>query len=357
MSVSQIVNSHNNFLARMTPSTFTGVEHDDTLSGNGTLASPLGCIKVDEVVHDLTLSGNGTVSAPLGVKGINSFTGVITDESLTGDGYTSALGLASAINVDSISANYIDMGGGSIKFTDNEGDVYVDATAIRNWNAGGGPGINHVRHDNNLTGNGNSELLGLSSNVEFDAQYSWSKINGDGVSVHSKQSQSAASVQIGTTNYGATPYVKITDTEGHSNFIYHDDISIWHSKANIVSAANSSIMLSNDSASGYAINTGVGTGFLYHNGNGVITAKEPQTKLYIHELTKDNPSVTLNLSSQGYTEVHLTTPYRYDGADPYTAVIDNKTLNLYSGAYCDLVLQDVEGTIKWCIKNSGYYSF
>lgn len=357
MSVSQIVNSHNNFLARMTPSTFTGVEHDDTLSGNGTLTSPLGCIRVDEVVHDLTLSGDGTVSAPLGVKGINSFTGVITDESLTGDGYTSALGLASAINVDSISANYIDMGGGSIKFTDNEGDVYVDATAIRNWNAGGGPGINHVRHDNNLTGNGNSELLGLSSNVKFDSQYSWSQVNGDTITVNSKQLASAAKVQIGTTNYGATPYVKIVNSDNDAQYIYHDDISAWNNKPDIVTSLAGSVLLSNSDSSGWAIGTGVGSGFVFNYGNGLFAGKELQNKLYIHELTKDEPSVTLNLSGLGYTEVHLTTPYRYDGPDPYTAVIDNKTLTLYSGAYCDLVLQDVEGTTKWCIKDSGYYSF
>lgn len=325
---------------------FTGVEHDSTLSGNGTEASPLGCIKEWEqqpVRHDATLSGDG-LNTDLGV--VDPWNGATTNNNISGDGKTDPIGLNSAIQ----------MGGGSITFTDNEGDVVVDALHIRNWDAGGGAGINHVRHDDNLTGNGNDTLLGLSSNVKFDSQYSWSQVNGDTITVNSKQLASAAKVQIGTTNYGATPFVKIVDGNDDAQYIYHDNISAWNNKPDIITSMAGAVLLSNSNSSGWAIGTGVGSGFLFNYGDGLFAGKELQNKLYIHELTKDEPSVTLNLSGLGYTEVHLTTPYRYDGADPYTAVIDNKTLNLYSGAYCDLVLQDVEGTIEWCIKDSGYYS-
>lgn len=347
MSISQIVNSHNNFLARMNapvPS-FTGVEHDSTLSGNGTEASPLGCIKEWEqqpVRHDATLSGDG-LNTDLGV--VDPWNGATTNNNISGDGKTDPIGLSSAIQ----------MGGGSITFTDGLGDVTVDATAIRNWNNNQGGGMNHVRHDDNLTGNGNDALLGLSSSVKFDSQYSWSQVNGDTITVNSKQLTSAAKVQIGTTNYGATPFIKIVDGDDNAQYIYHDNISAWDNKPDIYTSLAGSVLLRNSDSSGWAIGTGVGSGFLFNYGNGLFASKELQNKLYIYELTKDEPSVTLNLSGLGYTEVHLTTPYRYDGADPYTAVIDNKTLNLYSGAYCDLVLQDVEGVTKWCVKDSGYY--
>lgn len=347
MSISQIVNSHNNFLARMNaPSpSFTGVEHDSTLSGNGTEASPLGCIKEWEqqpVRHDATLSGDG-LNTDLGV--VDPWTGATTNNNISGDGKTDPIGLSSAIQ----------MGSGSITFTDGLGDVTVDATAIRNWNNNQGGGMNHVRHDDNLTGNGNDELLGIASSVKFDSQYSWSQVNGDTITVNSKQSTSAAKVQIGTINYGATPFIKIVDGDGDAQYIYHDNISAWDNKPDIHTSLAGAVLLNNSDSSGWAIGTGVSSGFLFNYGNGLIAGKELQNKLYIHELTKDEPSVTLNLSGLGYTEVHLTTPYRYDGADPYTAVIDNKTLNLYSGAYCDLVLQDVEGTLKWCVTKSGYY--
>lgn len=70
---------------------FTGVSHDNTLSGDGTDELPLGVITSGPaftgVEHDETLSGNGTNESPLGVTiDIPAFTGVEHDTNLSGNG-------------------------------------------------------------------------------------------------------------------------------------------------------------------------------------------------------------------------------------------------------------------------------
>ena len=123
----QISNSHNNFLARLsTPApSFSGVTHDDTLSGNGLPESPLGCIKeTPELLIGDTLSGDG-VNTPIDV--VSPWTGVNHDSNLSGNGLDVDLGLSSALDLDS----------GSITFHDAEGSVIINATTIRNWNEGG----------------------------------------------------------------------------------------------------------------------------------------------------------------------------------------------------------------------------
>lgn len=123
----QISNSHNNFLARLsTPApSFSGVTHDDTLSGNGLPESPLGCIKeTPELLIGDTLSGDG-VNTPIDV--VSPWTGVNHDSNLSGNGFDVDLGLSSALDLDS----------GSITFHDAEGRVVINATTIRNWNEGG----------------------------------------------------------------------------------------------------------------------------------------------------------------------------------------------------------------------------
>ena len=61
------------------------------------------------------------------------------------------------------------------------------------------------------------------------------------------------------------------------------------------------------------------------------------------------------MTASGYTEVHITTPYHYDGPSEYTATLDNQTFVLGSGAYGVFGYQNIEGTKKWVTLNSGYY--
>lgn len=60
--------------------------------------------------------------------------------------------------------------------------------------------------------------------------------------------------------------------------------------------------------------------------------------------------------SSACLELHVTTPYRYDGAESYSAKInDDRVWAIPSGAWYDFVKQDFEGTQEWCFKDSGHY--
>lgn len=62
--------------------------------------------------------------------------------------------------------------------------------------------------------------------------------------------------------------------------------------------------------------------------------------------------------SSACIELHVTTPYRYDGAESYSAKInDDMTWAIPSGAWYDFVKQDFDGTQEWCFKDSGHYFF
>lgn len=63
------------------------IQHDSTLVGLGTTASPLSVVlQPINVIHDNTLAGNGTTGSPLSVVGSASLTIVAHDTSLIGDG-------------------------------------------------------------------------------------------------------------------------------------------------------------------------------------------------------------------------------------------------------------------------------
>lgn len=138
--MSTIHTSNNTLLQAGTDPIFTGIQHDETLSGLGTLESPLGCIKDDftGVSTDSTISGDG-LNSPLGVVGINSFTGVITDNNLTGNGYDSALGINSSVSASTFKAGNTTVTDNSITMSDTYGDTTITPTKIRTWDSNSVP--------------------------------------------------------------------------------------------------------------------------------------------------------------------------------------------------------------------------
>lgn len=104
------------------------------------------------------------------------------------------------------------------------------------------------------------------------------------------------------------------------------------------------------------IPTGIGSGLLYAVGNGPITtAHVNSSPIWCYAFSTGTPSMT-TVKSDEYKEVHLSTPYDYYGPSMYTANIDGQNFVLGSGAYANMVWQNVEGTDRWCVTNSGYYS-
>lgn len=60
--------------------------------------------------------------------------------------------------------------------------------------------------------------------------------------------------------------------------------------------------------------------------------------------------------SSACCELHVTTPYRYDGAESYSAKInDDRVWAIPSGCWYDFLKQDFDGTVQWCFKDSGHY--
>lgn len=104
------------------------------------------------------------------------------------------------------------------------------------------------------------------------------------------------------------------------------------------------------------IPTGIGSGLLYAVGNGPITtAHVNSSPIWCYAFSTGTPSMSTTKSDE-YKEVHLSTPYDYYGPSMYTANIDGQNFVLGSGAYANMVWQNVEGTDRWCVTNSGYYS-
>lgn len=103
------------------------------------------------------------------------------------------------------------------------------------------------------------------------------------------------------------------------------------------------------------IPTDIGSGLLYAVGNGPITtANINSSPIWCYAFSTGTPSVTTTKSGD-YKEVHLSTPYDYNGPSMFTASIDGQNFVLSSGAYANMVWQNVEGTDKWCLTDSGYY--
>jgi len=104
------------------------------------------------------------------------------------------------------------------------------------------------------------------------------------------------------------------------------------------------------------IPTGIGSGFLYAVGNGpIITANINSSPIWCYAFSTGTSAMSATKSGD-YTEVHLSTPYDYNGPSKFTATIDGQNFVLGSGAYANMVWQNVEGTDQWCVTNSGYYS-
>lgn len=104
------------------------------------------------------------------------------------------------------------------------------------------------------------------------------------------------------------------------------------------------------------IPTGIGSGVLYAVGNGPITtAHINSSPIWCYAFSTGTPSMNTTKSGE-YKEVHLSTPYAYDGPSDFTATIDGQNFILGSGAYANMVWQNVEGTDKWCVTDSGYYN-
>ena len=100
----------------------------------------------------------------------------------------------------------------------------------------------------------------------------------------------------------------------------------------------------------------MGSGYLYAYGNGALAIKSVNSSpIWCHAFTTSSPSVTTTKSGD-YKEVHLSTPYDYYGPSEFTANIDGQNFVMSSGAYAEMVWQNVEGTNKWCITRSGYYN-
>lgn len=214
----QIVNSNNNFLGRLVEG-FTGIEHDATLSGNGTTGSPLGCIKECTVHTDNTLSGDGSQASPLGCLLTETFTAVDHDGNLTGDGNTTPLGLST-----SISAGELVMGNGQIKYTDGIGDVYVNATKVRNWDSLQ-PGMNGVNHNNTLSGDGTTTaMLGVVDNLKFAAALGSPDLSRASATIEPERILSPSTMEYMklqlTNDYGNTRNYTLIPSDINAGYLY-----------------------------------------------------------------------------------------------------------------------------------------
>ena len=214
--------SNNTLLQAATDPIFTGIQHDDTLSGLGTLESPLGCIKDDftGVSTDNTISGDGLTS-PLGVVGINSFTGVITDNNLTGNGYDSALGLNSSVSASTFKAGNTTVTDNSITMSDTYGDTTITPTKIRTWDSMTGGGASVIT-DGTLSGVGiATDPLGIKNGAVISGQYGSGTLYNSYITY---QGQNNSVAKIGLTNYGATPYLQLSNNNDYAT-LYATDIN------------------------------------------------------------------------------------------------------------------------------------
>lgn len=271
-----IYTSNNTLLQAATDPIFTGIQHDDTLSGLGTLESPLGCIKDDftGVSTDNTISGDG-LNSPLGVVGINSFTGVITDNNLTGNGYDSALGLNSSISADEFKAGNTTVTDNSVTMTDSYGTVEINPTKIRTWDS-----------------NSVSPTPVTVDNLKF------ANVPGD-----ADLSDATAAI----TNRGSRYQFNISNTYGNA-------------------------------ASFTMIPTGIGSGFLYMSGANV-SAKPidlPTCSAYDIDVSEDGIDFVIPDYLNQFTFTTPTNDEYHGGSPTYRVKVGGLQMNVASGAYVTL---------------------
>ena len=176
--------------------------------------------------------------------------------------------------------------------------------------------ISNVNHDDTLTGDGTSTAaLGVVNNLKF------SNVMGG-----SDLSRASATITHERINNPTMEYMKLQLKNENGN------------------TGNYTL-----------IPTNITSGYLYANGLGPITTRSiNSSQIWCYAFTTANNSLTTTKSAD-YLEIHLTTPYDYNGPETYTATIDNQVFRLYSGAYCKLIYQWVESHNKWCVADSGYY--
>ena len=274
--MSAIHTSNNTLLQAGTDPIFTGIQHDETLSGLGTLESPLGCIKDDftGVSTDNTISGDG-LNSPLGVVGINSFTGVITDNNLTGNGYDSALGINSSISASTFKAGNTTVTDNSITMSDTYGDTTITPTKIRTWDSNSVPPA-PVTVDN----------------LKF-------------ASVPGDADLSNASAAI--SNRGSRYQFNISNVHGN-----HAEFTM--------------------------IPTGIGSGFLYMSGANV-SAKPidlPTCSAYDIDVGEDGIDFVIPDYCNQFTFTTPTNDEYHGGSPTYRVKVDGLQMNVASGAYVTL---------------------
>lgn len=176
--------------------------------------------------------------------------------------------------------------------------------------------ISSVNHDDTLTGDGTSTAaLGVVDNLKF--------------------STTLSNVDLSRASATISPVKLISPTMEYMR------LQIVNAMGN---TGNYTLIPSN-----------ITSGYLYANGAGPITTKSiNSSQVWCYAFTTANNSLTTTKSAD-YLEIHLTTPYDYNGPETYTATIDNQVFRLYSGAYCKLIYQWVESHNKWCVADSGYY--
>lgn len=295
--------SNNTLLQAATDPIFTGISHDETLSGLGTLASPLGCIKDDftGVSTDDSISGDG-LSTPLGVVGINSFTGVITDDSITGDGYETNLGLSTSISANEFKVGSTTITDNLINMTDTYGDTTVTPTKIRTWDA--------------MAGNVQPVL----PNFPVSASFVVGGVDNSEVSSMTFQIVRPTQSITGTT-------VKIGNESGSTG----EFVMVPYIQSNGILA--------------------------YNSGSITVESMPPDPTCSAYYMTSGFPSVNF-VTPNGLRNLLITTPYAYNGPSNYSAKLDGKQFIIGSGAYANFAkAQKEDGTISWVVAGSGYWEF
>jgi hypothetical protein len=92
------------------------------------------------------------------------------------------------------------------------------------------------------------------------------------------------------------------------------------------------------------------------NGSKEISSTVPTVQCYKFDVSDAGYEKTF-LTSPDCNELHITTPYNYDGAETYSARLDDNTVwAITSGSWYDFTKQDWGGTQSWCFKTSGHLS-
>lgn len=194
---------------------FPEVSHDSTLSGNG-LTTPL-TVNFPTIQHDNTISGNG-YTEPLGALIPN--TAVVSDNSLTGNGTVSSpLGVSSELSLTKLTLGNTVVSSNKIQMMDSSGAVTVTPEQIRDWDS---KTTNLYVNTDNLSGNGSNALpLGIKNWATIPGSYGTACISNNNIYL---SGQNSAQAKLALTNYGSTPYLELS-TSGETATMDIDDIN------------------------------------------------------------------------------------------------------------------------------------